>query len=40
VDVVELITFSIKAATNQGCSDGGYIGMYTPKISPNKLFMG
>jgi len=24
----------------QGCSDGGYIGIYTPKISPSKLFMG
>jgi len=24
----------------QGRSDGGYIGIYTPKISPSKLFMG
>ena len=23
-----------------GASDGGYIGIYTPKISPSKLFMG
>jgi len=25
---------------NQGRSDGGYIGIYTPKISPSKLFVG
>jgi len=24
----------------QGRSDGGYIRIYTPKISPGKLFMG
>ena len=24
----------------QGRSDGGYIGIYTPKVSPSKLFMG
>ena len=26
--------------SGQGRSDGGYIGIYTPKISPSKLFMG
>ena len=24
----------------QGRSDGGYMGIYTPQISPSKLFMG
>jgi len=25
---------------HQGRSDGGYMGIYTPKISPSKLFLG
>ena len=28
------------ASTHQGRSDGVYIGIYTPKISPSKHFMG
>ena len=28
------------AYCEQGRSDGGYIGIYTPQINPSKLFMG